>query len=128
MRGRLNSLRHGCIKVTQLGICPSSTRHATLFSRAAARGATVEGDRALGLMNELLWNSMLIAGPVLAAALVVGLIISVLQVATQLQEMTLSYVPKMLTAAIVLILLGPWMVHRLTQFAIEMISIIPSLG
>lgn len=98
------------------------------ISRAAARGATVEGDRALGLMNELLWNSMLIAGPVLAAALVVGLIISVLQVATQLQEMTLSYVPKMLTAAIVLILLGPWMVHRLTQFAIEMISIIPSLG
>ncbi|MEI9930247.1 MAG: flagellar biosynthetic protein FliQ [Rhizomicrobium sp.] len=47
-------------------------------------------------MNELLWNSMLIAGPVLGAALAIGLIISVLQVATQLQEMTLSYVPKTL--------------------------------
>lgn len=79
-------------------------------------------------MNELLWNAMLIAGPVLAAALLVGLIISVLQVATQLQEMTLSYVPKMLTAAVVLILLGPWMIHRLTQFAVEMIALIPSLG
>lgn len=88
----------------------------------------MEGDRALGLMNELLWNAMLIAGPVLAAALLVGLIISVLQVATQLQEMTLSYVPKMLTAAVVLILLGPWMIHRLTQFAVEMIALIPSLG
>ena len=57
-----------------------------------------------------------------------GLIISVLQVATQLQEMTLSYVPKMLVAAIVLLVLGPWMIYRITQFAIEMILLIPSLG
>lgn len=88
----------------------------------------MEGDRALGLMNELLWNTMLVAGPVLAAALIVGLLISVLQVATQLQEMTLSYVPKMLVAAIVLIVLGPWMIYRITQFAIQMILLIPSLG
>jgi flagellar biosynthetic protein FliQ len=73
----------------------------------------VDGDRALGLMNALLWNSMLVAGPVLIAALVVGLLISVLQVATQLQE---------------LIFLGPWMIYRITQFAISMIALIPSLG
>jgi len=79
-------------------------------------------------MNDLLWNSMVVAGPVLAAALITGLLISVLQVATQLQEMTLSYVPKLFISATVLIFLGPWMVHRITQFAIEMISIIPSLG
>ena len=79
-------------------------------------------------MNELLWNTMLVAGPVLAAALVIGLLISVLQVATQLQEMTLSYVPKLLVSALVLILLGPWMIHRITQFAIEMITLIPQLG
>jgi len=88
----------------------------------------VEGDRALGLMDQLLWNAMLVAGPVLAAALVVGLVISVFQVATQLQEMTLSYVPKLLVSAIVLLLLGPWMVYRITQFAIAMILLIPSLG
>jgi flagellar biosynthesis protein FliQ len=88
----------------------------------------MDGDRALGFMNELLWNSMLVAGPVLAAALVVGLLISVLQVATQLQEMTLSYVPKLLISAFVLIVLGPWMLHRITQFAVEMITIIPTLG
>jgi len=88
----------------------------------------MEGDRALGLMNELLWNTMLVAGPVLAAALIVGLVISVMQVATQLQEMTLSYVPKLLVAAIVLLALGPWMIYRITQFAIEMILLIPSLG
>jgi flagellar biosynthetic protein FliQ len=88
----------------------------------------MEGDRALGLMNALLWNSMLVAGPVLAAALAVGLLISVFQVATQLQEMTLSYVPKLLVSAIVLLVLGPWMIYRITQFAIEMIMLIPGLG
>lgn len=88
----------------------------------------MDSDRALGLMNELLWNALLVAGPVLVAALVTGLLISILQVATQLQEMTLSYVPKPLVSALVLILLGPWMVHRISQFAVSMISIIPELG
>jgi flagellar biosynthetic protein FliQ len=88
----------------------------------------MEGDRALGLMNALLWNSMLVAGPVLAAALAVGLLISVFQVATQLQEMTLSYVPKLLVCAVVLLILGPWMIYRVTQFALEMILLIPQLG
>ena len=85
-------------------------------------------DEALELVNQLLWNSLIVAAPVLAAALVVGLLISVLQVATQLQEMTLSYVPKLLVAALVLIALGPWMINRITQFAIHTITMIPSLG
>ena len=88
----------------------------------------MEGDATIGLMNELLWSAMLVAGPVLAAALLTGVLISVLQVATQLQEMTLSYVPKLLVAAGVLIVLGPWMIHRITDFAIHMIAVIPDLG
>lgn len=85
-------------------------------------------DRALELMDQLLWNSFVVAAPVLAAALAVGLLISVLQVATQLQEMTLSYVPKLLIAGFVLIATGPWMLHRITQFAVSMIKIIPELS
>lgn len=85
-------------------------------------------DRALELMNQLLWNALLVAGPVLLIALVVGLTVSVMQVATQLQEMTLSYVPKLIAAVIVLIALGPWMIHQVTQFATQTIQIIPSLG
>jgi len=87
----------------------------------------VGSDQALGLMNQLLWNTVIIAAPVLGAALIVGLLISVLQVATQLQEMTLSYVPKLLASAVVLIALGPWMVGRITQFAMSTIEIIPQL-
>ena len=85
-------------------------------------------DQALGLMNQLLWNCLIVAGPALLAALVVGLLISVLQVATQLQEMTLSYIPKMAVTALVLVALGPWMMSRVTQFAISTIQLIPELG
>ncbi len=85
-------------------------------------------DQALQLLEQLLWTTFLIAAPVLIACLIVGLVISVLQVATQLQEMTLSYVPKLFTAAVVLVALGPWMIHQVTQFAIQMIKLIPSLN
>jgi flagellar biosynthesis protein FliQ len=88
----------------------------------------MQWDLALSLMQQLLWTAMLVAGPVLAAALIAGLSISVLQVATQLQEMTLAYVPKLFVSAMVLILLGPWMIERITHFATNMISLIPSLG
>ena len=91
-------------------------------------GVCVESDAALGLVNQLLWNALVVSTPVLGAALLVGLAISVLQVATQLQEMTLSYVPKMGVVVLVLIALGPWMLNRITEFATAMIRIIPSLG
>ena len=85
-------------------------------------------DRALGLMNEMLWNALIVGGPVLAATLAVGLLISVLQVATQIQEITLSYVPKTLAAACTLIALGPWMIARLTDFARGLYLLIPTLA
>ena len=85
-------------------------------------------DEAVGLVNQLLWNTIVIAAPVLIGALLVGLVINILQVATQLQEMTLSYVPKLLVSALILIALAPWMIGRITQFAIAAIRIIPQLG
>lgn len=85
-------------------------------------------DEALGLMNRLLWTSMMVAAPVLAATLFIGLVVSVLQVATQLQEMTLSFIPKMVAASLILIALGPWMIHRITEFAVYAIKLIPTLS
>jgi flagellar biosynthetic protein FliQ len=83
-------------------------------------------DEALNLMRRLLWQAMLVAGPVLIAALLIGLLVSVLQVATQLQEMTLSYIPKLLGTALVLIILGPWMIHQITQFATSAFALLAS--
>lgn len=88
----------------------------------------MEADRALNLLNDMLWNCLVIGGPILALTLAVGLAISVLQVATQLQEMTLSYVPKLLAAALLLIALGPWMISRITDFARGLYLMIPTLA
>jgi flagellar biosynthesis protein FliQ len=85
-------------------------------------------DKALFLMNELLWTAFVVAAPILIATLVVGVVISILQVATQIQEATLSYVPKLLVAAVLLMLLGGWMLSQLTQFAISLYQSIPYLS
>ena len=67
-------------------------------------------DRALDFMNDMLWSTALIGGPVMIATLLVGLTVSIFQVATQIQEITLSYVPKIVTAGLMLIILGPWII------------------
>jgi len=88
----------------------------------------MDSGRALSLLDNMLWTSLIVAGPILLAILIVGLIISIFQVTTQLQEMTLSYVPKMLVTAGLLILLGPWMMAQLTQFATNLYANIPSIA
>lgn len=85
-------------------------------------------DRALDYLNDMLWSAALIAGPVMLATLLVGLLVSVFQVATQIQEITLSYVPKIMVAGLMLILLGPWMIAQLISFARDLYLTIPTLG
>jgi len=85
-------------------------------------------DRALSVLNSMLWVSLILAGPVLVVTLVIGLLISVFQVTTQIQEATLSYVPKILAVAFLLIGIGPWMISRLTQFAMSLYQQIPTLA
>ncbi len=88
----------------------------------------MHADQAVQLLDQLLWTAFLVSAPLLLSCLAVGLLISVLQVATQLQEMTLSYVPKLAVAALVLVALGSWMMQQITQFAVDMIKLIPSLN
>ncbi|MGX5712138.1 flagellar biosynthesis protein FliQ [Sphingopyxis terrae subsp. ummariensis] len=85
-------------------------------------------DRALDYLNDMLWNAAVVAGPAMLATLLVGLLISIFQVSTQIQEITLSYVPKIVAAGLVMILLGPWMIARLTGFARDLYLTIPALG
>jgi flagellar biosynthetic protein FliQ len=85
-------------------------------------------DQALSLLSRMLWTAALMSAPVLISILVVGVLISVLQVATQIQEMTLTYVPKLVITALLLIFLGSWMMGKLSQFAIELFTAIPALA
>lgn len=84
-------------------------------------------DRALSLLDQMLWTAFAVAGPILLAILIVGVLISILQVATQIQEMTLTFVPKLIVAGFLLIFLGSWMVGQITQFARSLYLAIPSL-
>jgi len=88
----------------------------------------MSADQGLQLMAQLLWKSFLIAGPILVATLVIGLLVSVFQVVTQLQEMSLSYVPKLAMAAIVIAVCASWMLGQLTGFAESLFKSIANLG
>jgi flagellar biosynthesis protein FliQ len=68
-----------------------------------------------------------LAAPVLITALVVGFAVSLVQSVTQIQEITLSFVPKAIAAAVVLLLCGNWMIGELVTFTHEMFDLIPSL-
>ena len=72
-----------------------------------------------------LYVAMLIAAPLLLTALAVGLLIGVIQAATQINEMTLSFIPKLIAMACVGIITGPWMLRTLVQFTRQVIEGLP---
>lgn len=67
------------------------------------------------------------AGPLLLVTLVVGLVISIFQAATQINEMTLSFIPKLLAMCGVLVLLGPWLIGIMVDYIRQLIGQIPML-
>jgi len=71
--------------------------------------------------------TLLVAAPLFAAALITGLLVSIFQAATQINEMTLSFVPKMVAIFVTMVLAGPWMITMLTDFIQRMYSAIPTL-
>ena len=83
--------------------------------------------KVLDIIREAFMTMIVVAGPVLVIALVVGLLISILQATTQLQEQTLSFVPKILAVVVALIVFGNFMLNALigfTQKIFEMIAML----
>jgi flagellar biosynthetic protein FliQ len=69
---------------------------------------------------------VLVAGaPVLATALIVGLVVSVVQAVTQVQDQTLTFVPKIIAVLVALAIVGPWMMEKLIEFSREMFGTLP---
>jgi len=71
--------------------------------------------------------TLLTSAPLLLAALVVGLTVSVFQAATQINEMTLSFIPKLAAVFVALVIAGPWMLTVLTDFMRRLFTSIPTL-
>jgi flagellar biosynthetic protein FliQ len=72
-----------------------------------------------------MYVAMLVAVPLLLTALAVGLLVGVIQAATQINEMTLSFIPKLMAMAVVALVTGPWMLRVLVQFTRQLIEGLP---
>ena len=81
----------------------------------------------LDITQNAMWTAVIVAAPMLVTALVVGLIIGMFQAATQINEMTLSFIPKLFTLFIVLVVAGPWLLSTLIEYTQRLILSIPSV-
>lgn len=81
----------------------------------------------LDITQNAMWTAVLVAGPMLTVALGVGLIIGMFQAATQINEMTLSFIPKLFALFLTLVFAGPWLLATLTNYTQQLILSIPSI-
>jgi len=87
----------------------------------------MDTEAATALVNDMLLTGLSVAFPILGVALLVGLLVSLLQVVTQIQEMTLTFVPKILGVGATVLLLGHWMLTTLKNYGAGVIGGIPGL-
>ncbi len=81
----------------------------------------------IDLGREALWITVLIAGPLLGVALLAGVLIGVVQAATSINEMTLSFIPKLAALALVLVLVGGWQIGVLVDYTRRLFERIPQI-
>jgi flagellar biosynthetic protein FliQ len=77
--------------------------------------------------RDAMWTAFLLAAPPLIAALVVGLAVSIFQAVTQIQEMTLAIIPKMIAVLLALMLTYPWLLEKMTSYTIGVFQTIPTI-
>lgn len=75
------------------------------------------------IVRETLWLALMLCAPVLLVTLVVGLLISIFQAATQISEMTLTFIPKLLVAGAVTVFTFPWMLHHFRDFFVHLVTL-----
>jgi flagellar biosynthetic protein FliQ len=80
----------------------------------------------IAIAKQTLFLALILTGPPVLTALLVGLTISILQATTQVQEQTLTFVPKLVSIITVLALMGPWMLSQLVSFATSIYGSFPS--
>lgn len=84
-------------------------------------------EQSIEVLRQLISVSLMVVSPILLGSLLVGLIVSLLQSVTSIQEQTLSFVPKLLAISAILVIGAPWMLRQLMQFTITYISRLPEM-
>jgi flagellar biosynthetic protein FliQ len=87
----------------------------------------MNADTVLDITRQAMVMILLLSMPILLTALAVGLLIGMFQAATQINEMTLSFIPKLFAVVLAILLAGPWMLHLLTDYTLNLFHRIPSL-
>jgi flagellar biosynthetic protein FliQ len=82
----------------------------------------------LALMREALTVGMLVGAPILATTLVVGMVVSIMQAATQVNEATLTFVPKLVAVFVAMLIFGPWMMATLLDFSVGIFANMAAYG
>jgi len=88
----------------------------------------MNADVSLYWVQEALYTAVLVAGPLLGVALLVGLCVALFQAVTSMQEMTISFIPKLIAMVLVLLLLASWMMQMLTDFTTAAFTFISSVS
>jgi len=83
---------------------------------------------AADLIRSAVTLTLMVAAPLVVSALIVGLIVTLIQAVTQLQEQTLTFLPKLATMTLMFVLLLPWILRRLTEFVLAALNTIPNVG
>ncbi len=84
-------------------------------------------DTVVNLATQAMTLALKVAGPLLLVGLVVGLLVSIFQAVTQIQEQSLSFIPKIVGVAVIIVILGPWMLNQLVGYAQSLFTSIPQL-
>ena len=84
-------------------------------------------DTVMTLAAQAMWMTILLSAPLLISALIVGLIVGMFQAATQINEMTLSFIPKLGILVVALLIFGPWMLGSLVSYTQQLITSIPEM-
>lgn len=79
-------------------------------------------DLIIEVLKDAFWTTFLILLPVLGVSLIVGIFISIFQAATSIQEMTLTFVPKLIVTAVVIIFMLPWMIDKMVAITLKMFT------
>lgn len=87
----------------------------------------MDADTVMTIAHDMLWVTLKLAAPILLSVLVIGLLIAMFQAATQINEMTLTFVPKLIVVALVLVVAGYWMLRLLTDYTQDLFESIPAL-
>ena len=87
----------------------------------------MDQDTVISLVTQAMTLAVEVAGPILLAGLVIGLLVSIFQSVTQIQEQSLTFIPKVLAVAAIIVILGPWMLGQLTGYVQNLYTAIPGL-